>query len=394
MFYGSCTPQSSQITEGLTGTVLQSQQTPIAVFQQNTQQQQQQSSDVVQIQQHLQQQQHIQPSVVQLQQPVVQLQQQSSDVVQIQPQQHLQQSVVQLQQSVQLQQQPTVVVQLQPQSAVVQLQQPQRQQQGVIQLQQQQQQQQQLTSFHQSQQDQPEQSQQILHDIARQNGLSTDNDNRWERPSITDAIATNKVGYHEKEGSNDNSRVGSPMEIKIDQGEDNTFLKTLQQLNSNCQPYNSMPTTPTNVNAYNGMPTTPTYKSIPGTPVASNHTQNIFSSNDTYEAPIQPMAGSFNEQEDFTDSNISVDYSDNFKKTMSSAAVTVGSWSFQKANVEQTPQYRQPSEMYPSPVPGPNESDSKGKTLFYCSFVYLCLILCLVLHTYFFSVFPTLPYDL
>ena len=149
-------------------------------------------------------------------------------------------------------------------------------------------------------------------------------ESHWDRrPSITDAIESNKVGFMDSTNCVKDSNPASPMVLNIEKydTEENNFMETLQQLNNDPQEYTSMPPTPAAVTF--------------GTTTFDTNSQQI-----------SQIDNDLVDQDEFGTSNVSVDYSDAFKNARESSS----SWPFQKTDItdiDQNP-YIQDVTMFPT----------------------------------------------
>ena len=150
----------------------------------------------------------------------------------------------------------------------------------------------------------------------------------WDRQiNASEAVASNSVGFKE-DSIIKQSRPGSPMEVHND---GSNFLETLQQMNSGAPSFSSGPATPVHIN------------SGPATPVHINNQTQMYN----FDSASQSLTSQLDNS--FLDQNISVDYSDNFKKRQSSATNPNSStWTYQNSNVNQA-HYSQP--IFPDEMP-------------------------------------------
>ena len=137
----------------------------------------------------------------------------------------------------------------------------------------------------------------------------------WDRQiNANEAVASNSVGFKE-DSIIKQSRPDSPMEVHND---GSNFLETLQQMNSGAPNFSSGPATPVHIN------------SGPATPVHLNNQTQMYNFDSNSQSLTSQLDNSF------LDQNISVDYSDNFKKRQSSATNPNSStWTYQDSNVNQ-----------------------------------------------------------
>ena len=165
----------------------------------------------------------------------------------------------------------------------------------------------------------------------------------WDRQiNANEAVASNSVGFKE-DSIIKQSRPGSPMEVHND---GSNFLETLQQMNSGAPSFSSGPATPVHIN------------SGPATPVHINNQTQMYN----FDSASQSLTSQLDNS--FLDQNISVDYSDNFKKRQSSATNPNSStWTYQNSNVNQA-HYSQPIF--------PDENAQQGFKFFFYPFNAWC----------------------
>lgn len=149
-------------------------------------------------------------------------------------------------------------------------------------------------------------------------------ESQWQtRPSINDAIATNKVGYHDNNTNTQrSSRAASPM--KLNENENNNFLTALEQLN-NSQTFAS---------------------SLPSTPVAMTNHVSVFNTTSS-DIQLSQMDNSVVEANELNQSEVSVDYSDAYKNVNKSTSNTWVSYQSDTSQYGQSTLYQQ--HLQPTP---------------------------------------------